>query len=279
MALPYAVLLFGLFPFQGRYFASILHGADGVVVYLVGHLAQLVEILLFVAVMAALEKRPFGDFGLPWREALRSRFWSGAGVGVVALTVLVLALAALGALELRLPARPGLISAAFALGYGVLFSLLALREEFLYRGYGQVKLAQATGFWPASLVTSAWFAATHNGPTETAIGLANVALFGLVACLTLLRTGNLWFAIGFHAAWDWGETYLFGVADSGHPAAPGHLFTARVPAAATVWLSGGSVGPEGSVLCVAILVLLGVAFARWLSGPTSSLRFPDARSR
>jgi len=29
------------------------------------------------------------------------------------------------------------------------------------------------------------------------------------------RTGNLWFAIGNHAAWDWGQTFLFGTPDSG----------------------------------------------------------------
>src|SRR5262249_14550438 len=178
------------------------------------------------------------------------------------------------------PAGTSLVSAGYGLVYAILFLLLAMREEFLYRGYGQVKLTEVTSFWPAAWITTAWFASTHIGKAENAIGLANVALFGLVACLTLLRTGNLWFAIGLHAAWDWGETYLFGVADSGHAPAPGHLFAARVPEGVPVWLGGGSVGPEGSVLCVVVVVLLGLACARLFPPSTSpSAHSPGAPSR
>lgn len=272
-ALIYALLVFVAFPAQGRWLASRLHGAGGLALYLVGHLAQLAEILVFGGAAAALEKRPFAAFGLPWREALRSRFWLGAGAGVVALSALVLALGAAGALRLQLAARPPLVAAAYGLAYALVFVLLAAREEFLYRGYGQAKLAAAAGFWPAAMATTAWFTATHlPGGRENMIGLANLALFGLVACLTLQRTGSLWLAIGYHAAWDWGETYLFGVADSGHDAAPGHLFTASVPASAPAWLAGGTVGPEGSVLCVALLALVGVACVRWLRPRTGGTR-------
>ena len=37
-------------------------------------------------------------------------------------------------------------------------------------------------------------------------------------CYAVWKTGSLWWGFGFHAAWDWGETYLFGTADSGMPA-------------------------------------------------------------
>lgn len=261
----YALLVLVVFPVAGRRLKSMLPGADGTLVYLVDHMIQLVAILVFGALAARLERRPFAGFGLPWRDALRSRFWTGALVGIVSLAVLVFALCALGALELRPPSGSVLASAGFGLGYAIVFLLLAVREEFLYRGYGQVKLAEASHFWLAALVTTTWFVATHaTGSGESAIGLANVALFGMVACLTLWSTGNLWFAIGLHAAWDWGETWLFGVADSGHGAAPGHLFTAHVPGSVPAWLSGGAVGPEGSVVGVGLIVLLGLGCARWL---------------
>src|SRR5262245_60019669 len=96
----YALLVLVVFSAQGRWLASALRGKDGVLVYLVGHLIQLAEILIFSTVAAALEKRPFATFGLPWREALRSRCWVGAMVGIVSLTLLVLGLSAMGALEL-----------------------------------------------------------------------------------------------------------------------------------------------------------------------------------
>lgn len=262
----YALLVFGAFPVVGRWLAHALRGADGTAVYLVDHAIQLVAILMFGGIAAALEKRPFATFGLPWHEALRGRFWLGAVIGLGSLAALVLALCAAGALALGPPATSALAAAGFGLAYAVVFVLLALREEFMYRGYGQFQLGEAAGFWPAAVATTAWFVATHANGSENALGLVNVGLFGLVACLTLRRTGSLWLAIGFHAAWDWGETWLFGVADSGHAAAPGHLFTARVPAT-PVWLTGGPVGPEGSALCIALFVLLGFLGARWLRAP------------
>lgn len=269
----YALLALGVFPFMGRWLKTVLHGADGTAVYLVDRMIQLVVILIFGTAAAAIEKRPFAAFGLPWREALRSRFWSGALVGIVSLSLLVIALSVLGALQLHPPRARVVVAAGFGLVYAIVFLLLAVREEFLYRGYGQVKLAEATRFWLAAAVTTTWFVATHaTSSGESPIGLANVALFGLVACLTLLRTGNLWFAIGLHAAWDWGETWLFGVSDSGHATAPGHLFSATVPASSPAWLTGGAVGPEGSVLCIAVIVLIGLVCARWLRAAPMAAR-------
>jgi uncharacterized protein len=38
--------------------------------------------------------------------------------------------------------------------------------------------------------------------------MKSVVGFGLLFCLSLRRTGSLWWAVGFHAAWDWGQTLL-----------------------------------------------------------------------
>ncbi len=74
----------------------------------------------------------------------------------------------------------------------------------------------------------------------------------------LRRTGTLWLPVGFHAAWDWGETFFYGVPDSGE-VAPGHLFNASLTG--SKWLTGGSVGPEASVLCIFLIAVLFVLFA------------------
>ena len=70
-------------------------------------------------------------------------------------------------------------------------------------------------------------------------------------CFTLRRTGNLWFAIGWHAAFDFGETYVYSVPDSGF-VMPGHLLAASLHGPR--WLTGGTVGPEGSVVDFVVLV-------------------------
>ena len=76
---------------------------------------------------------------------------------------------------------------------------------------------------------------------------------GLLLAWTVLWTGSLWWAIGYHAAWDWAESYFYGVPDSG-TVMPGHLL--MTSAHGPQWLSGGAAGPEGSVFVFPIIVLL-----------------------
>jgi hypothetical protein len=66
-------------------------------------------------------------------------------------------------------------------------------------------------------------------------------------------TGSAWWAIGCHAAWDWAETYFYGTPDSGF-VAQGHFLT-TAPVGNTLW-SGGTDGPEGSLLVAPVILLL-----------------------
>jgi len=68
-------------------------------------------------------------------------------------------------------------------------------------------------------------------------------------------------AIGFHTAWNWGQSFFYGVPDSG-ASVPGHLFDPTFSGPA--WLTGGSVGPEGSWLCPLLLAVVSVVLAAWL---------------
>ncbi len=270
--LVFAALVFVVFPAKRRWLRGVLHGTDEVVGYVVDHMIELAAILVLGSIVAALERRPFGAFGLPWRRALRAGFWQGAGAGLASLAVLVFVVQGAGAIRIGPSSTPALEAAGLGIVYAVLFALLAVREEFLYRGYGVFTLAQVGGFWTSALASTVWFTWSHaGGPHENWLGLASVAAFGLLACLMLRRTGNLWMAIGFHTAWNWGQSYLFGVGDSGHPAPPGHLLTSTVSSTAPAWLSGGSVGPEGSALCLVLVGVLGVFYARVLRG----VRYPD----
>ena len=66
-------------------------------------------------------------------------------------------------------------------------------------------------------------------------------------------TGSAWWAIGCHAAWDWAETFFYGAADSGF-LGQGHYLSAN-SAGNPLW-SGGSDGPEGSLLVLGVVLLL-----------------------
>lgn len=211
-------------------------------------------------VMAQIEGRPFGDFGLPIRGAFGRNFWVGTLWGIVSLTVLMLILRATGAFTFGPLDLHGRRIVKFALYYAVFFLLTGFFEEFLLRGYSQWVLTRGIHFWPAAALLSISFGAMHgSNPGEARIGLVAVVAIGFFFCLTLRRTGDLWWAVGFHMSWDWGESYLYSVPDSG-TILPGHLLKSSFHGPA--WLTGGSVGPEGSYLVFVVLAALWVLFDR-----------------
>ena len=221
--------------------------------------------LTFVAilpafVMARVEGRPFGDFGLPARTAFGRNFWVGTLWGIASLSALILALRLAGAFELGSLALHGARLVKFAVFYAVFFLLTGFFEEFLFRGYSQWVLSKGIHFWPTAVLLSVAFGLVHGGnPGEAKTGLVAAALIGFFFCLTLRRTGSLWWAVGFHMSWDWGESYLYSVPDSGGMM-PGHLLNSSFHGPA--WLTGGSVGPEGSALVFVVIVTLWVLFDR-----------------
>lgn len=202
-----------------------------------------------------LERQAMGNFGLPWRGALGRQFWAGALWGAVALTGLLLLMAASGGLSFGRVAAWGGPLARYGLEWALAFLVVGLFEEFSFRGYALVTLREGIGFWPAAILLSMAFGAVHLGNSgETYIGGLSAGLIGLFFCFTWQRTGTLWFAVGMHAAWDYCESYVYGVPDSG-TLAPGRLLAPHIHGSR--WLTGGSVGPEGSVW---VFVVIGVLF-------------------
>ena len=119
------------------------------------------------------------------------------------------------------------------------------------------KKAEGNSFWLAAWVTSTLFGFVHTGNNgENWIGIFAAGAIGFVFVVSVRLTGSAWWAIGFHAAWDWAETFFFGTADSGMPAV-GSFLVAK-PAGNPFW-SGGTNGPEGSLLVLGIILLVLVA--------------------
>jgi membrane protease YdiL (CAAX protease family) len=223
------------------------------------------EIMLFACALVAAaalglaEGRSVSSYGLPWRRAFRGHFWQGALWGFGEISFLVLLIAALGGFSLNemvLSGGPALVSAGW---WAAAFLMVGLAEEFAFRGYLLTTLSSGMGFWPASVVLSLFFGAVHLGnPGETWMGVVTVAVVGMFFCLTVRRTGDLWFATGAHAAHDFGQAFVYSVPNSG-TLIRDPLFDASVEGPA--WLTGGAAGPEGSALAFVVLALLFVLFA------------------
>jgi uncharacterized protein len=214
-------------------------------------------LLCAVGIMSVIEKRSFADYGLPMNQAFGKRFWQGVPVGFVMLSLLLAMMSTLHGFSLDGIGVGGPEAVKYGILYFIAFILVGIFEEFSFRGYMQSTLGSGIGFWPAAIILAFVFGAGHlSNPGEKVLGGIMAGSFGLVAAFALRRTGSIWFPIGMHAAWDWGETYFYGTPDSGMLAS-GHLFNSSPHG--KEWLSGGSVGPEGSYLVFVILVLWVVA--------------------
>jgi hypothetical protein len=210
-------------------------------------------------IMSKVEHRKFSEYGLPLRQALRKDFWIGSSMGFLAISGTLLTIFLLHGFRIAGLALHGAAIVSSLAGWGIAFLLAGLVEEFLFRGYIQYTLASGIGFWPAAFVTSALFGFGHFfNSNENVRGSATVVLFGLLLCLFLRRTGNLWCAVGFHLGYDWGQMF-YGVPDSGIVTYHNLLDSAL---SGPQWLTGGIVGPEASFLTPLALLVVAVIFSR-----------------
>jgi len=219
-------------------------------------------------VMALIEGRRVSAFGLGGRHFLH-RLLHGAFWGLAAISLLVGLLYAFRLLTFDKLLDHGPAILGFGAFQLLLFLFAGLFEEYLFRGYIQFTLtrglvwlgeaispdhARSISFWIASFITSAIFLVAHiSNSGEDKLGLISIFFGGIIFVIALWRTGSLWWAIGFHMAWDWGQSFLYGVPDSGQ-IIQGRLFATH-PNGSTL-LSGGTAGPEGSILLYPVLALV-----------------------
>ena len=234
----------------------------------IGESNQFILTLLVTWIMSKIERRPNSVYGFGGTRKL-PHFLAGLAWGVICLSLLILTLWKTGLLVID----SRLLFGSDVLRYGAIwlvgFLLVGLFEEYSTRGYLQYTLTRglaglyqwafktrhsaALGFWTSAVIFSILFGLGHGkNPGESPIGLLSAGLAAMVFCFSLWRTGSLWWAIGFHASWDWGQSFLYGVADSGMMVQ--HHLLATHPVGKPI-LSGGATGPEGSIFIVAVLAV------------------------
>lgn len=245
---------------------------DHAISFRFGFIAELLPflaVLLVTWILSKIEHRPISVYGLGGVRKLQ-HFLAGLGWGVTCLSLLVLTLWKTGLLVIEsrrlFGSRVWFFGALWLFG----FLLVGLLEEYLTRGYLQYTLTRglagfyrwafqtrhdaALGFWTAAVFFSILFGLVHGkNPGESPIGLLSAGCGAMVFCLSLWRTGSLWWAVGFHTSWDWAQSFLYGVADSGTMVQ--HRLLATHPVGKPI-LSGGATGPEGSIFILAILALM-----------------------
>jgi len=212
--------------------------------------------LVGALVMARLERRRLADYGFAGRRA-GVLLAEGSLFGLVAVGLMVLGVHLAGGLRYEGLAVYGAEFVRAATLWLIACIGIGLAEEFLFRGYAQFTLATGMGFWRAAVLLSLLFGAVHYflKPHETWVDGLSLTAIGFFLCFTLRRTGSLWWAIGFHALFDYAALAVFAAPNTGNDGRAVEQHLLDLSYIGPAWLTGGQCGLEASLLAFPVLAL------------------------
>jgi membrane protease YdiL (CAAX protease family) len=215
----------------------------------------LLSALIATAVLARYEKRRIDSYGLPMDQALSRPFWDGVFVGFTGPALVGIGMLALHGWVIKGFNLHGAGWLIFPLGWLIANIVVGVAEEAWYRGYMLQTLVRSLGFWPAAVVLSLLFTADHYffKTGENVWDAISLFALGIFICLTVRRTGSLWFAVGFHIAFDYVQLFIIGTRN-GAQTPVGRLFDSTFPG--PPWVNGGVLGTEASALMYPAIALM-----------------------
>ena len=204
-----------------------------------------------------LEKELLPTFG-PGKGNTVKNLLIGLGIGLGLNLVCALAAAAHGDIVLSYSRCDALY-----LSVGVLAVMIQSGgEELLTRGYMLGALRERYGVPAAIVINCLFFAAAHLlNPGVTFLSIANIILFGVLFSLLVIFYDSLWMAIGVHTAWNYCQSLLLGLPNSGIVSAKA-LF--KLEAATDSAFYSAAFGLEGA-LFTALFVSAGIALVLYLN--------------
>ena len=207
-------------------------------------------VLVYWLFVRFVERRhTIAEFG--WNGWLRElgAGWLG---GFVLFTAVIAVIAALGGYRVL-----GTNPASVMLVPLIVTICTGFTEEILLRGIFFRLLERLFGSWIALILSAALFGAAHLGnPNATVFAGFAIALeAGVMLAALYIVTRRLWAAIGLHAAWNFAQGAVYGVAVSGFKQ-DGLL---RPVISGADLLTGGSFGAEASLPSIIIDTLFGIA--------------------
>jgi membrane protease YdiL (CAAX protease family) len=242
----FAALFIGLLS-AGSLLGQTLDGGEHVTALIGSALMAVAALAAGALLIRRLDHRPAGALGLAWTNRSAREIGVGLAIGVGALVIAAIAMAAAGGL--RYTGQGGDVlgwTRIVAAGFGGL-AVAAFAEEVLFRGYPFQVLAQVAGGAAATLALSLLFALAHAGnPNVDTFALVNIFLAGVLLSVAYLRTRSLWFATAVHLGWNWAMALLFDLPVSGLELFDAPLYEPVV--GGPRWFTGGAFGPEGGLV-------------------------------
>jgi hypothetical protein len=214
-----------------------------------------IDALILTGIFALYERRRVDSYGLPVNRAFSRQTLEGAAAGVIMAGAVALGMMMLGGMQIKGLAGTGNALAVSAFAWIGATICVGIAEEFWFRSYFQQTLWKSIGFWPSAVVIALIFAAEHYffKDGENVWDVITLVSLSLLLSYSMLRTGTLWFAVGFHFAFDYMQLFVIGT-PNGAQAPAGRLLDVRFNGPA--WLTGGVLGTEASFLMYPCIVLL-----------------------
>lgn len=211
--------------------------------------------LVLTAIFAFYEHRRIDSYGMPLDRAFKLPTLEGLLAGIVVAAGVAIGMLAMGGMQVKgLAANAGSVG-FFALAWLGANVCIGIAEEAFYRGYFLQSLWKSIGFWPGATLVALAFAADHYfyKPGENIWDVITLVSLSLLLSYSVLRTGNLWFAVGFHIAFDYMQLFVIGTPNGSHVPV-GRLLDVRFDG--PWWLTGGVLGTEASFLMYPAIALL-----------------------
>jgi membrane protease YdiL (CAAX protease family) len=235
---------------------------------IVDEVVSLAEVFVLTGLFALLERRRVNDYGLNLSPAPGKFFVKGTWFGVAMVAFVGVAMVLAGGMRVDGLALSPSAAVVQTLLWAIAMVLLGISEEYSFRGYALQSLWRSVGFWPAAVVTSGLFAAAHLGkPQENAIDITMIFVVGVILCVSVRQTGHLWWAVGWHAAFDFGQLYVIGTQNGGQVPV-GRLLNSSFPGPA--WINGGQLGTEASFFMYPAVAAM-VVYVWWYLGREKSV--------
>lgn len=200
------------------------------------------------------EKRPFWTIGFPKKEVFRN-YLKGFISGILMITTVLLILFILGRVEVNpqsaLQFTPNLFILIFI--YLIGFMIQGATEEILARGWQMQVIGKRHNPTIAVIITSVIFALLHGmNKGISLIALFNLLLFAFLLATYVLKYNSLWAACGWHAAWNWVISCIYGLNVSGQRI---NTTLFKIDLNGPKYITGGEFGPEASIITTVVLFI------------------------
>ncbi|MES2098063.1 MAG: type II CAAX endopeptidase family protein [Pseudomonadota bacterium] len=223
---------------------------NGAVKIAIGALAAAMFVGMYVLFCRLIERGPARELAL---KGAGIELGAGILIGLGLFSSIVAAIWACGGYSVvghhGVEVLPPVVAMALASGFP---------EEIVFRGLFFRLFEKWLGSWAALAITSAFFGGAHLfNPGATWLAAVAIALeAGIMLGAIYMITRRLWAAIGLHAAWNFAQGGIYGIAVSGG-ATDGLLVPGSTKGVSTL-ITGGSFGAEASLPAMVVATAFGL---------------------